>query len=161
MNQMKKVQPKCSRKVFLSAATMQMERWMFIREDYCTRLASTMAERCGPAGDGAPRSFCLEWANEARIRCGTRPCEQQLCHWLGQCQLGPCRESERLLPPSSGQEHVCSYLVTSSDSTRTPYLAYRVASKCDLRLQSAPLYEDVLVETGRGQEVAAMLGDAD
>ena len=136
---------------------------MFVREDYCTRLASTMAERCGPLGNGAPANFCREWANEAKVRCGTRPCEQQLCHWLGQCQLGPCGgvAGDETFLPEMGQEHVCSYLVTSSDDTRSPYLAYRVASKCDLRLQSAPLFEDFTVEMGRGQEAAAFLGNVE
>ncbi len=115
--------------------------------------------RCDEASDLLARSCpgtpgCRAWA-AASAECGApQPCERQLCHWLGDCTLGPCAGAP---PPLGPAEHVCAYLATSQRNE--PYLAYRSASgTCPLRLESAPLFEDAPVPLGSAAAVMEALG---
>jgi len=120
----------------------------------CAQASKLLSTKCRPGG-GAPPELCEEWLTYAESQCSGQPCERQLCSWLGQCVAGRCASGEPLPPQLYGSDHVCSFLSTTAGNT--PYLAYRTASQCPLKLQGAPLFEDIPVPAGAGPEVISTL----
>jgi hypothetical protein len=120
----------------------------------CAKAANLLSTKCRPGG-GAPSAFCSAWLDFAESQCAGQPCERQLCHWMGQCLTGRCASEQPLPPQLYGTDHVCSFLATTAGNQ--PYLAYRTASQCPLEWQGAPLFEDIPVPAGAGEQIIATL----
>lgn len=126
----------------------------------CAQASVLLSTKCR-AFSGASPEFCDSWLAYAESQCSGQPCERQLCYWMGQCLAGRCvanpsGSAVAAFPTQFyGSDHVCSFLATTKDNE--PYLAYRVGSQCPLQFQGAPLFEDISVPSGSGEEVIATL----